>query len=411
MFRISQRTKTGLLLLDQAVFSATSFLVTILLARVLPVEEFGVYAGLILILYLITSLISAFVVQPLQVSIAIKQNKGSYLSFTFWLQTTGILICLGILWVFFLLPLDVLSGYDKLIVPASFLAVGFVMHDYFRKRLLAEDRVINTFIGDLLLMAGHFSAIGYIFIQDPQSLSMVLLALGIGYTPAFIYCVTITRPQVEINENWYNYLAEHLQQGKWLFYTAMIQWWAGNLFVVASGFFLGAAALGALRLVQTVFGVLNVLFQTFENYVLPQTANLLHNSIDEGRLFLKKVGSQSFIGVSTILLLLFLFSDTVIVLVGGEQFIEYGFLVKGMSVLYAIIFMGYPVRIAIRALVLNKIFFKGYVLTFIFGLMSSYLLLSFFNLAGAIAGLIISQLILIIYWQLELRKKEFLIWK
>ncbi len=411
MFRMSHRTKTGLLLLDQAVFSATSFLVTIMLARMLAVEDFGVYAGLVLILYLIASLISAFVAQPLQVSMAAAQDKDSYLSFTFWLQVAGTLVGTGILSVLFLLPLDVLSAYSELVIPALLLSAGFMMHDYFRKRLLAEDRVSDTFKGDLLLMLGHFSVIGYAFLQDSFSLPVILAVLGLGYIPALLFCVGVTRPQIEIKENWFEYLKDHIQQGKWLFYSALIQWWAGNLFIVASGFFLGAAALGALRLVQTVFGVLNVLFQTFENYVLPQTANRMHSSHNEGRLFLKKIGLQSFLGVSTLLLLLFLFSDTVIVLAGGEQFREYGFLVKGMSVLYAIIFIGYPIRIAIRALVLNKIFFKGYVLTFIFGLMSSYLLLSFFNLAGAIAGLILSQLILIIYWQIELHKKDFLIWK
>lgn len=82
-----------------------------------------------------------------------------------------------------------------------------------------------------------------------------------------------------------------------------------------------------------------------------------------------------------------------------------------MSVLYVLIFIGYPVRIAIRALILNKIFFKGYLLTFFFGLLSSYLLLSFFNLAGAIAGLIGSQIILLTYWQIQLHKKEFILWK
>lgn len=405
------RKKTGMLLLDQAIFSGTSFLVTIMLARILTVENFGIYAGLILVLYLISSLISAFVSQPLQVSLAGIQNKRSYLAFTFWLQTLGALLSAGIFAVFLFLPIEQLSAYSKLITPAVIVTLGFTMHDYFRKRLLAEDRVADTFKADLLQAISHFSAIGYIVLHETNTLSGVMLAIGLGYLPSLFFCIAITRPLLEEPQSWLSYLKSHLNQGKWLFYTAMIQWWAGNLFVLASGIFLGAAALGALRLVQTVFGVLNVLFQTFENYVLPQTANRIQISFEDGRQFLKKIGGQSLLGVSILLLILFLFSDTIIVLVGGEQFREYGFLVKGMSVLYALIFIGYPIRIAVRALVLNKIFFKGYALTFLFGLMSSYLLLSFFSLIGAIAGLILSQLILLVYWQIELYKKEFLLWK
>ncbi|TVQ67112.1 MAG: hypothetical protein EA360_03260 [Balneolaceae bacterium] len=403
--------KAPLILLDQAVFSGTSFLVTILLARTLSLEDFGVYAGLVLVLYLITSLISAFVVQPLQVNLPSSFYKIDYLSFTFWFQLA--LSTFLITWIplLLMLPFDLIAQHKDLALPAILISAGFVMHDYYRKRFLAEDRVTDTFLLDLQLMAAHLLAAGYLLIAGSASLVPVLFLLALGYLPSFLTGLIFSKPTWSGIEHWPGFLKLHLNEGKWLFYTALVQWWGGNLFVVASGFFLGAAALGALRLVQSVFGVLNVLFQTFENYVLPQTASRLHKSMDEGRRFLWKIGGQSLFAVSLLLLILFIFSDFIIVLAGGEQFREYGFLVKGMALLYALIFTGYPIRIAIRALVMNKIFFKGYLLTFLFGLLSSYLLLSFFQLTGAIAGLIFSQLILLIYWQSELQKKHFLLWK
>ena len=75
------------------------------------------------------------------------------------------------------------------------------------------------------------------------------------------------------------------------------------------------------------------------------------------------------------------------------------------------IFVGYPVRIAIRALIMNKVFFEGYLLTFMFALSSSWLLLTRFELIGAIVGLILSQIILLVYWQIKLMKKHILLWK
>ncbi|MCC5927237.1 MAG: oligosaccharide flippase family protein [Bacteroidetes bacterium] len=411
MRSLSVKYKTALLFADQAIFSGTSFMVTVLLARSLSVEDFGLYAAIILVLYLISSLISAFVIQPLQVSLQATENKPAYLAFTFWFQLAGSIALIVLMYILLLLPFPILSAYAMLAVPAALFSAGFMMQDYLRKRLLTEDRIAETFITDTLLMAGHFAAAGYIFLYGIPSLYLVITLLGLGYLPALAAGFIFVRPPMNGFSLWSGYLKEHLDQGKWLFYTALVQWWAGNLFVVASGFFLGATALGALRLVQTVFGVLNVLFQTFENYVLPQTASRMHHSFDEGRCFLRKIGGQTFVAVSALLLILFVFSDTIIVLAGGEQFRAYGFLVKGMAVLYALIFAGYPIRIAIRALVLNKVFFKGYVLTFIFGVLSSYLLLSHFDLAGAVAGLIGSQIILLIYWQIQLKKREFILWK
>ncbi|MBK8885830.1 MAG: hypothetical protein IPN46_04470 [Saprospiraceae bacterium] len=45
-----------------------------------------------------------------------------------------------------------------------------------------------------------------------------------------------------------------------------------NFFVATSGLILGVEALGAFRLVQTLFGLINVLLQGLESYVLPQAA-------------------------------------------------------------------------------------------------------------------------------------------
>jgi len=67
--------------------------------------------------------------------------------------------------------------------------------------------------------------------------------------------------------------------------------------------------------------------------------------------------------------------------------------------------------LCIRMLVLNKNFFIGYLLSLAFSLLFFNYFLSNFGLSGAILGLAISQLILIIYWQFVLSKNNFLLWK
>jgi O-antigen/teichoic acid export membrane protein len=54
----------------------------------------------------------------------------------------------------------------------------------------------------------------------------------------------------------------------------MVQWFSSNFFTLVAGIYLGVNALGALRLVQSFFGVINVILQTVENYYLPKTAQL-----------------------------------------------------------------------------------------------------------------------------------------
>jgi len=112
-----------------------------------------------------------------------------------------------------------------------------------------------------------------------------------------------------------------------------------------------------------------------------------------------------------LLAVIFTFSKTIIILAGGAQYAEYSFVVKGMAVLYFFILLGYPVRMAIRALVLNRAFFLGYLISLAFSLLSFRYLLQAFGLLGAIGGLICTQLILLAFWQHTLLKNNFSIWK
>lgn len=111
------------------------------------------------------------------------------------------------------------------------------------------------------------------------------------------------------------------------------------------------------------------------------------------------------------LLAAFIFSEQIIRFAGGSEYTEYAYLVKGMALLYFVIFAGYPIRMSIRMMILNRLFFIGYVISFLFSLITFNFLLKEWHLWGAIIGLIINQLIILSYWQYALIKKEFILWK
>ena len=207
------------------------------------------------------------------------------------------------------------------------------------------------------------------------------------------------------------FIIQHIKEGKWLFLTAISQWWAGNLFVVASGIYLGAAALGALRLGQSLFGVLNVLLQTFENYVLPQTAKRMQQSQNNGIAYLKEMNLKLAYAFIPVLLLIFIFASPIITLAGGQEYSEYAFVLKGLSILYIFIFLSQPIRFFFRSMQMNSHFFYAYFISLIFAISSSHWLLSTYGLNGVISGLICSQILLIAYWIIILLLKNINIWK
>ncbi len=396
---------------DQAVFSANSFVATILMARIFSTSDFGLYASVILFIYFIVSALNAVVIQPLQVTLSKIKNQHSYISFSFWVQFILVAIISVLAEVALGLNLSYLTLYNGIGQSLVIFSAGFVMHDYFRKLFLARANIRKVLAIDIITALLHLGILITVLFSFQTTLKEVLFYLGLGYVPGFIIGVAFTKPWYFDRKEWKLYSTMHLHQSKWLLLTSLVQWWSSNLFVVASGVFLGIKALGAFRLVQSIFGVLNMLLQTFENYALPQTSRLLYSSSAKARDYLKQLSIKSSVFFGFVLILTFICSKSIIILAGGTNYIEYAYVVKGMSVLYFFIFLGYPVRMAIRALVLNKHFFIGYLFSLIFSLSSFNFLLDSWNLTGAIVGLIFSQLILLSYWQLILISKNFILWK
>lgn len=395
---------------DQVIFSGGSFVVTILLARLLPPPVFGQFSILILLLYMLMSISNGIVISPFQVSRASLKPEGSYESFVFFLQLgfTVSLLSLGFLLAQFnVLPIDI----ENHLTGSLVLIAGFLFHDFIRKFLVAKGRTWMAFILDLITVFIQLGLILFMKWTNRHDLSATILFIGLSYLPSVLFTIFIIRPAFNQITLWTDFFQKHLTQGKWLVMTAAIQWLSNNLFVMASGAWLGTTALGALRLVQSLFGFLNMVLQAFENYGLPIAASLFRSSPDQARTYLRQLGVYGFMGASFILALLFIFSKWLIVLVGGSHYAPYDFVVKGMVILYAVLFAGYPFRMAIRMMVLNNLFFQGYVISCVFSLIAFQFLLQTWGLYGALAGLIINQLLMITYWQFCLQRRKFLIWK
>jgi O-antigen/teichoic acid export membrane protein len=112
-----------------------------------------------------------------------------------------------------------------------------------------------------------------------------------------------------------------------------------------------------------------------------------------------------------VLSILFFFSKEIMHVAGGQQYDSYAYLLKGMALLYLIIFVGYPIRMAIRIKEMNHLIFIGYVLSFVFSALFAKFLLKEYQLLGALIGLIANQLILLLFWQYNLIKHHYILWK
>ncbi len=408
---MSKLNKNTIVLADQAVFSGGSFLITVLLARSFEPVEFGLYSSITLFNYAVVSLLNAAIIQPLQVSLGNVEDQRSYISFNLCTQLVLILLLTIGLTALMGLNFDFLKDFTKLGYGVLIYFTGFLIHDYFRKLFLAKADTTSAFIIDSVTTTSHISILTIVYFKHSFSFESTMYYIGLCYIPAVIISLFKIRPTFSNLASWKGYLIMHAQQGSWLVLTTLTQWWSSNLFIVTTGYYFGKTALGAFRLVQTLFGLLNLVLQTFENYVLPEASRKLAISHSDAKKYLLGITKKSGILFGVILTVLFLFAEQIIVLVGGNKYQEFAYIVQGMSILYVFIFIGYPIRLSIRMLVLNSRFFAGYVFSLLFSLLSFQYLLKEFHVIGAIIGLIASQIITLAYWQYILIKNKFVLWK
>lgn len=404
-------SKNFIVLLDQGLFSGGSFITTLLLARVLSPFDFGVFSSLLLFNYALISGLNALVIQPFQVSLSKKKDEKSYVFFTFIVQQLLLILVLLSLKLISSFNFNILNDFNDVTFYILIYFFGFINHDYFRKIFLAKGEVSKAAVLDFITVTIQVILLFILWKNGNKGFESVIEYLSFSYLPGIILSLFLIAKKVPSLIQLKEYIMDHFHQGKWLLLTSITQWWSSNLFVVSSGIFLGVTTLGAFRLVQSLFGILNLVLQTFENFVLPETSRRYSISVDSAKKYLRSITLKSSVLFGSMLFFLFIFSDFIISIVGGEKYLPFSYIVKGMSVLYLFIFIAYPVRISIRILILNRVFFTGYLLSFIFSLISFNFLLGHFGVNGAILGLIFSQIITLIYWQFILVKHKFILWK
>jgi O-antigen/teichoic acid export membrane protein len=396
---------TLLVLFDQFMYSGSNFLITVILARVLSMTEFGLFSSIIIYTYLLLSILSAFLIQPFQIAYPKTENKHEYVQFILYsVLSSFLLISVVNFLIYLFLPIKSFS-----FLTLTFFFITYIFQDLLRKTLLTKNAINSVVYMDAFFLCSI--AISYFILDTNINLNVALLIISFSNLLSIGFGILPLIKTFRKTINWKAYLKSHILQGKWFVSVSLLQWGNSNLIILFSGIYIGLEGIGALRLVQSFFGILNVLLQVVENYFLPKIAKLYHQNRQTAKQYLFKITLNGLLLFGSILLLLFMFPNKAITLAGGIQYVKYGFLVQFMAVLYLIIFLGYPIRIMIRIKLLNKSFFIGYLCAFVFTLLSFQWLLVNYSISGAVLGLIFNQLIMLLYWQFQLKKNHFILWK
>jgi O-antigen/teichoic acid export membrane protein len=392
----------SLVLIDQLVVSGSSFITNIFLARILGANNYGMFALAGLIQMFCLSVSMSFFSQIFQVTYPnlADSRKSIYTSSILIIKAAAMFLLFIIGLIVFKISTLYFKDYSTLILCLTITTPLFLIQDFLRRILITSQLFANALLADLTTNFLQMLLLFLCWQINVLNIYTALYIVGLTFIPSVVLSIKMLKfSNINQQNLWYAWHI-HRQKSIWLILSALLQWSSGYFFIIIAGWWIGGAAMGALRLAQYIFGLLNVLFQAIENYALPK-AVMVENKWD----FFKQMVSKMLLFFVPILILLALTANQLFAFAGGASYQGFEYVVYGLCIVYLIIVVGYPIRIILRSLQLNRDYFVGYLLSAVFSICSAFVLLQKYQLLGVIAGLIITQIISNSYWIFSVKRK------
>ncbi len=404
------KSATALVYTDQLVVSGFSFISSVVLARFLGVQGFGIYSIAWLGVLIASSINQPLIIAPM-LTLSGKKNaeeKSRYLQALIFKQflfaaSLSILAFFTVLAMSYVLP-DWKVGSIILAFPLA--VFTFLLQDFFRRYFFVINKAHKAIMIDIIAYGGVLlSAFLIHFVRDIDAQFVLLLTALFFLYASLAALISLKELRFNIKEI-KAVVLEHWSFSKWLTATAVLQWFSGNLFIIAAGAILGPAAVGATRMAQNIVGVTHVLFLAMEN-IIPTRASNAQRIGGNQQLFkyLMKFTLQMGAITFTLLGLITIFSHQIINFFYGAGYLEYQNILIGFCLLYVVVFLGYPFRYAIRTLENTRLIFISFIVSSIFSVALAYPVIKTFGLYGVVGGLISTQLITLVIYAWSLRRE------
>lgn len=396
-------------LVDQAVVSAANFLTSLIVARNLGIEAFGVFSVAWLILLFVQSLQIALILTPM-LSIGPKTDADQ--------QTDYYTSLLPLQMVFALLSAAVAALFSAygghfagmgntgtaLALPLALTVAASQLHEFARRVCYARVRPQAALAMDLARYGTQFALFLYLFINGHGTVANTLYAVA----ACALMGLVATARQLPFpswrSERVRATAGRHWNMSKWLVPSALMQWTSGNFFTLAAGTLLGPVAVGAMRAAQNLMGVTHVFFQALDNWAPVRASHIqARQGVTGLRTFTRKLLLVTGGGTAIAALTLAVPAGFWLELLYGGEYASHGWLVANYGAAYVLMALSAPYRYAFMALENTRPMFFGYFAATIFSISGVYPLIGFFGMTGAMIGVVATQLFLLssLWWSMR----------
>jgi O-antigen/teichoic acid export membrane protein len=389
-----------LIFLDQVVVSAGNFLISIIILRFLGLEVFGIFSFYWLFLLLIYGLQISYIISPMLTN-APKQQDSTINYFyggVFFQQLIFTLLIFFIIFfsLIFLGNFSLDYQMEDYYLQFSLSIVSTQLHQFIRRLLLIKKLYHRALFNDFITYFSLIICLFYFNFLDLLTLEYVWWIIFYTFLFGFIINSLVIFSLNYRFKNSYEAIKENWIIGKWLLLTSLTQWFAGNLWLVNAGLILGPYIFGIIRACQTLLNILNIIFQSIENFIPGEASKkFTSGGIKEMENYLRKFTIKYFIIISLIILTIILSSKYLINFFYGSETAQYNQILIYLSLLIPIHFLQYPLNYCFRTLGITKSIFISFLCSAIFALLTSKIIITNFKIQGLIFGLYASQILII----------------
>lgn len=385
-------------LVDQVIVSGGNALLQVLLVRLLGLDEYGVMAFILIFVLGVVALNQSFVILPFQVLYdknkdVWEQKEINSLQSQILTLVVLLLVCLG-------LSNEAIAFLDRsLFVASSVYGVGYLLHDFVRKRLYVQERYRAVLFLDAGVFLISMVAVYMLFIFR-YDLTFILLSLGSIYSFFSFWFFGSFR----FNKVNTDLLKKHWSHAKWLCASTVTQWFSGNIILSTAGLIMGPWVLGVVRMGQTVIGVLGVMFQLMESYFPSKVARIYNK---EGfKPFLKylfNIGIKTTLFTAVLATFIILFRKPLMFTIYGVEGLEHSEIIFWFGTLLIINVLNILIRFYIRTLNMNRIIFESYVILAVLSTLSAKYVIQNWGLNGVCFGLVANQSLSLMWFLIRIR--------
>ncbi|WP_405140229.1 hypothetical protein OG589_25345 [Sphaerisporangium sp. NBC_01403] len=275
--RLAFSPKTAWGLADQALASATSIALTVVVAREVDIWALGAFAVANTFYMIILGFSRTVVSEPLLVRFSHVSAEEHRLGTR---RSTGLSLVIGLVGCALLLAARPLYGaaVAEAIVPLAIFLPGLLLKDAWRFAFIAAGRPWQAMLNDLIWAGGQVAGVGWVLMSGRPSLGGLVTAWAASATVAALAGSAQAR-----------LLPAPLGAGGWIrgnrdllpAYTVEFLARVGgrNLALLAVGWVSGLPTLGAIRAAEVVYGPLNVVLQAGSLVAIPQAVGAARRSL------------------------------------------------------------------------------------------------------------------------------------